>query len=144
MPVTALTASIEVPPGQSGPADFQVVLRVANSSTEPATILNPEMGAPQPQWPYSPEAHQAATLMSFGYLSLSLTDAAGAEVKPEAIQTWATPALRSPVELAPGQTMDLAIPIGTFYALTPGTYQLAVSYGEAATKVSAEAAVTVG
>ena len=141
-----LTATILVPPGETGGEKLAIVLHIENTSTREITILNPDMGVPSPgsSWPWSNEVYQTAMLLSFGYLSLTVTGETGETLPQQVIQTWATPVLSPFIELKPGQLLDIPIPIGRFYQLQPGSrVQLAIVYGAASCKVSASAVVNV-
>jgi hypothetical protein len=83
-------------------------------------------------------------LISFGFLSLSVTDEAGRAARQEAIPTWATPVLRPPVELGPGQSLAVAIPLGAFFRLRSGkTYRVAITYGDRSLQVSTQQPVPI-
>jgi hypothetical protein len=104
------------------------------------------MGVPGPamKWPFSREAYQTAMLLSFGYLSISVASNDGKELRQEPIQTWATPVLSPRLDLKPGDSFEVTIPLGTFYRLESGkTYRVAVGYGDQKPKVEAIASVTV-
>ena len=83
--------------------------------------------------------------MSYGYLTVSVTDEHGQPVEKQPVETWVTPVLNSPVALAPGESLDVPIPLGPFFALAPGrTYQVSAEYGDRALKVGGEGALAVG
>jgi hypothetical protein len=135
-----LRATIEPPAGDGG-GEVVVTLRIVNESGATVEVLDPEIGRPSPEmgWPWSLAAYRAALLLSYGYLALAVTDAAGDEVEPEPVQTWATPVLRPPVALRPGEALEIPLPLGRFFPLTPGrTYRAAVDYGERGARVHAE------
>ena len=141
-----LTAAIEVSTAQTDARALRVKLRITNPADRRIAILNPDMGVPSPamNWPYSKEVYQTSLLISFGYLSISVTDQAGKELPRQAIQTWATPALRPPIELGPGDSFEVAIPIDSFYQLeSKKAYRVALEYGDRNLKVSARTRVTV-
>lgn len=141
-----LTAAIEVSTAQTDLRRLQVKLRVTNLADPRIAILNPDMGMPSPamNWPFSREVYQTSLLISFGYLSLSVTDEAGKELPREAIVAAATPALRPPLELGPGDSFEVAIPIGNLYRLESGrTYCIALEYGDRTIKVSGRTRLTV-
>ena len=130
---------------QAAEGEFTLVLRVTNDSDEAVDVLNPDLGRPSPDmhWPGSDATYRAALLMSFGYLDVRVSDSSGDPVEMTPIQTWATPALRPAVRLAPGESLDVLIPLNALFALQPGTaYRVAVGYGEAAEKVRAAATFT--
>jgi hypothetical protein len=140
----SLTAAVEVPPGQTDARALRVTLRITNPAGPRVAILNPDMGVPSRavSWPFSNEVYRTALLISFGYLSMSVTDEAGNEVPREPIMTSATPALRPPLELGPGDSFEVTIPIGTFYQLeSRRAYQVALEYGDQKLKVSARTRV---
>ena len=141
-----LTATIEAPAGQMDTAEFLVTLRITNQSDRTVAVLNPDMGIPAPtmKWPWSNGTYRTSMLMSFGYLSMSVTDERGKKLPQQAIQTWATPVLRPKIELGPGDSLALTIPIGNFYQLVSGeAYRVALEYGEQNLKVSVRTRVTV-
>jgi hypothetical protein len=140
-----LTATIEAPAGQTDVGAFQVLLRITNQSDRTVTVLNPDMGIPAPtmKWPWSREVYQTSMLMSFGYLSISVTDETGKELPQQTIQAWATPVLQPKIELEQGDSFELAIPIGSFYQLASGrVYLVVIEYGDRDLKVVARTSVT--
>jgi hypothetical protein len=142
----SLTAAIEVAAGQPDARALVVELGITNPSDRRITILNPDMGVPSPamNWPYSKEVYQTFLLMSFGYLSMLVTDEAGKELPQQVIPTSATPALRRPIELGAGDSFKVAIPIGSFYQLeSKKAYRVAIEYGDQKLKVSARSRVIV-
>jgi hypothetical protein len=142
----SLTANIEVPAGQTDTMVFRVILRITNHTNRIITMLNPDMGIPTPtmHWPFSNETYQTSLLISFGYLSMAVTDEAGQELPPRDIQTWATPVLRPKIELTPGDSFELAIPIGNFYQLASGrAYRLELEYGDQKLKALARTYLTL-
>jgi hypothetical protein len=137
---------MEVPAGQTDARALEAKLRIINPTDRRIAILNPDMGVPSPtmNWPYSKDVYQTSLLISFGYLSMSVTDEAGEELQQQAIQTWATPALRPPLDLEPGDSFEVAIPIGNFYQLESGkAYRVALTYGDQDQKISAGTRVIV-
>jgi hypothetical protein len=136
-----LAATIE-PAADGGPeGELPIVLRIVNGSGEPVELANPDMGQPSPQmgWPFSIEAYRASLLISYGYLSVSLIDEWGEEVEPDRVETWATPAMRPPITLAPGESIELIIPVARLFPVSAGTrYRVLVEYGDGAQKVRAE------
>ena len=88
--------------------------------------------------------YQTFLLLSFGFLSMSVTDAAGAQLPRRTIAASATPALRPPLVLGAGDSFDIDIPTGSFYRLTSGnTYQVALEYGDKALRVFARTQMVV-
>jgi len=141
-----LTAAIEVSAAQTDVRALRVTLRITNLASTRVTILNPDMGIPSPDmnWPHSREVYQTFLLMSFGYLSMLVTDEARRELPQLVIPTSATPALRPPLELGPGDSFEVAIPIGSFYQLeSKKAYRVAIEYGDQKLKVSAATRVIV-
>jgi hypothetical protein len=137
----SLTAAIEVSAGQTDARAFWVRLRITNPDDRRITILNPDMGIPSPalNWPDSNEVYQTFLLISFGYLSMTVTDEAGNELPLRAFPISATPVLRPPIELAPGDALEAVIPIGSFYQLeSKKAYRVVIEYGDQNLKVSAE------
>ena len=142
----SLTAGIEVPPHQTAARAFAVTLRITNPTRRPIAILNPDLGVPSAEmrWRRSQDVYRAAMLISFGFLSLSVTGEAGRAVKQQAIPTWATPVLRPPVELGPRQSLAVDIPLGAFFRLRSGkTYRVAITYGDRGRQVSAQGRVSI-
>lgn len=143
----SLAATIEVPAGQTDAKALRVTLRITNQGEETISVLNPFMGVPAPNmdWPWSDETYQTSMLISYGYLTMSVTDEAGNEVPQDAIQTWATPVLRPKIELGPSDSFEVTIPIGNFYKLESGkAYWVALTYGDKDLKVSARTRVPIG
>jgi hypothetical protein len=141
----SLAAVIEIPATADG-RTLSATLRTANQGDRTITVLNPDMGVPSPamNWPYSNEAYQTFLLMSFGYLSLTVTDEGGAELPRLDLLVSATPVLRPPLELAPGDSFEVPISIGTFYELeSKNAYRMTAEYGDQDLKVSAEARFVV-
>ena len=142
----SLTAAIEVSADQTDARALRVKLRITNPADRRIAILNPDMGVPSPamNWPFSKEVYQTSLLISFGYLSMSVTDEAGKELPRQAILTSATPALRPQLELGPGDSLEVAIPIGNFYQLaSERPFLVALEYGDQTLKVTAQTRVTV-
>jgi hypothetical protein len=140
-----LTATVEVPAGQTDAEELQITLRITNQSDRTVRVLNPDMGVPAPttKWPWSYETYQTSMLMSYGYLSISVIDETDTELPQRAIQAWATPVLRPKIELEGGDSFELPIPVGNFYQLTSGrTYQVVLEYGDQDLKVTTRTSVT--
>src|SRR5690242_17674624 len=114
-----LTAQIEVPAGQTGPAAFRIILRLTNQAGHQVAVLNPDMGKPTPamRWPWSRESYGVPLLISFHYLVMSVTDEAGRMLPQQAVQSMATPVRLPDLDLAPGVSFELPIPIGEFSEL---------------------------
>ena len=94
-------------------------------------------------WPYSLATYRASLLMSYGFLTVAVADEEGRPVERQPVETWATPVLRPPVSLAPGETLDVPIPLGPFFALPPGgTYRVSVTFGADEQKVSGDGALS--
>jgi hypothetical protein len=141
-----LTAIVEQSATDEDAAEVAVILRMTNVGDSIVEVLNPDMGRPSPQmhWPWSIETYRAAMLVSFGFLAVSVTDESGEPVEREPVPTWATPVLRPPLGLSPGESFDVRIPIGRFFRLAPGGhYRVSVEYGDAARKVRGEGAFDV-
>lgn len=142
----SLAAAIEVSDRHTDAPALQVRLRITNPEDRKVTILNPDMGVPSPalNWPESNDVYQTFLLTSFGFLSMTVTDEAGNELPLRTFPISATPALRPPVELAPGDSLELVIPVGSFYQLeAKKSYRVAIEYGDHALKVSAGTRFTV-
>lgn len=140
-----LTATVEVPTGQTDTAELRITLRITNQSDHTVRVLNPDMGIPAPtmKWPCSHETYQTSMLLSYGYLSISVIDETDRELPQQAIQAWATPVLRPKIELERGDSFELPIPIGRFYRLTSGrTYHVVLEYGDQDLKVVTRTSVT--
>ena len=142
-----LTATLEPASaaGTGASGEVGVTLRLANPGDGPVEILDPDVGRPPPEmgWPWSVAAYRVAVLLSFGYLALAVTDEAGDPVEPEPVQAWATPVLRPPVVLGPGDAVAVPVPLVPFFSLERGrAYRVAVDYGAAPATVHAEGTVT--
>jgi hypothetical protein len=147
MDTTHLAATIETPAGREGGGTLDLVLRITNTGENSIALLNPDIGVPSPEmkWPYSKEMYRTSMLISYGYLSISITDANGEEIPQRSISTWATPVLQPKLELAPGRSIELMIPIGELYALEPGCeYEVAIEYGDRESRVAARARIPIG
>jgi hypothetical protein len=144
--VSPFKTAIEIPPNQTDPRNFRILARITNAADRNTDILNPDMGVPSPamKWPFSGEAYQTAMLISFGYLTMAVTDEGGRDLRREPIETWATPVLRPRLDLKPGESVELTVPLGTFYRLESGkTYRVTLGYGDTTPKAEASASVTV-
>lgn len=142
----SLTAAIHVPAGQKDARAFQIKLRITNPTGSKIAVLNPDMGVPPPalKWTKSKETYQTSLLMWHGYLSMAVTDEAGKPLTPQAIATWVTPVVMPDLELAPGASFEITIPLGDFYTLMSGkSYGVALEYGDKGRKVSARTRVRV-
>jgi hypothetical protein len=125
--------------------DVGVSLRITNETDELVEVLNPDLGRPSSEmrWPWSVAAYRVAVMLSFGYLRLMMTDEAGNSVEQEPVRSWATPVLRPPVVLGPGETMDVPVPLVPFFPLESGrAYRVEVEYGAPSAKVRAEGTFT--
>ncbi|MEV0645380.1 hypothetical protein AB0I28_08955 [Phytomonospora sp. NPDC050363] len=121
-----------------------VVLRLTNTSATSVGVLDPAFANPPPDGPWTVETYRVAQLLSYGFLRITVTDREGERVEPSPVETWATHVLRAPLVLAPGEHLDVPIPLGAFYELSPGaSYRLAIAYGEGEPRVTAEADVVV-
>lgn len=136
--MTPLSATVEPVPGDE---ESTVTLRIANDSDSGVEVLNPDMGQPSPQmnWPHSIATYRASLLMSYGFLTVSVSDESGDEAARTPIETWATPVLRADVPLAPGESIEVAIPLARFFALADDrSYRVAAEYGRDPAKVRGE------
>ncbi len=143
--VAGLTGSIDVPDGQTDTGAFRIDLRVKNQTDRDTEILNPDFGKPPEsmQWPWSEETYRASIMLSFHYLTISVTDKVGRTLPPRAIQSWSTPAVLPKRNVAPGESLAVPIPLGDFYDLAPRTtYIVAIEYGDAELKVAARSTIT--
>jgi hypothetical protein len=141
-----LTAQIEVPVGQTDPAAFRVILRLTNQAGDTIAVLNPDLGKPTAamRWPWSSDSYRVSLLISFHYLSMSVTDKAGRKLPQQAVQSMATPVRLPDLHLAPGTFLELPIPIGDFYELGSGrTYDVMIEYGDRDRKVTARTLMTI-
>jgi hypothetical protein len=139
-------ATVDVPLGQADPAAFRVSLRVTNQTARSTSVLNPDMGAPTPdtKWPYSNEVYQTSLLLSFHFLTIVISDESGHDLPQQPVATWATPVVLPKLELPAGASLELTIPLGTFYRLESGrTYRVAMRYGDREQTVSVQTAVRV-
>jgi hypothetical protein len=141
----SLTAAIEISAGQANAVEFRITLRITNPTDKTIAILNPDMGVPSAaaHWRYSNEAYRIFLLMSFGFLSMSVVDEEGREAPRQEVLMSATPALRPPIDLARGESIDVEIPVGSLYLLESGKeYMVALEYGDQDLKVSAQGRFT--
>lgn len=141
--MTGLTATID--PRAAG-EDRVVTLRITNPSDAAVELVNPDMGRPalNMNWPHSVEVYRASLLMEYGYLAVSVADESGVDVPLAMISTWATPIMPAPVSLEPGDSLEVPIPLGRFFALEPGgRYQTTAEYGDAPQRVNADGLVEV-
>ena len=139
-----LTATLE--PGAED-AEFTVVLRVTNASGTNVDVLNPDLGRPAPamNWTESVAAYRTALLISFGYLSVTVTDSLGDPLEPQSLQPWATPVLKAPVTLSPGEHLDVDVPLRPFFPLRADeTYTVTVTYGTPPARAVASATLPTG
>ena len=116
----------------------RATLRIINDGTAPVLLHN--AGNPQPTegWSHSREAFRVAVLRSFGILALDVTDANGRSVTPRDARTNANYLAGVPLELEPGETFELPVPLAELFELADGTkYTVAIAYGDAATRISA-------
>ncbi|MDH5653599.1 MAG: hypothetical protein OEZ39_17195 [Gammaproteobacteria bacterium] len=144
--MSSLTANIEIPANQTGVDEFVVRLLIHNPTKNTIRVFNPNIGRPSPgmKWPWSLEVYQTSMLISFHYLSITVAEESGRQLPQQTIETWATPVLPQPVELHPGKSITVLIPLGKFYQLNPGQkYWLSLEYGEKDMKVSAKKRITV-
>lgn len=143
---TLLTATVEPPAGDDQSGDCTVTLRISNVSGSTAEVLNPDIGRPSPQmnWPWSTAAYRASLLMSYGYLTVQVHDESGEQMDKQPLETWATPVLRPHIALAPGDSLEVPIPLGRFFPLAPGTtYRVSIEYGDDTMKIRVEGTVGV-
>ncbi|HEY1180376.1 MAG TPA: hypothetical protein VGF17_29830 [Phytomonospora sp.] len=128
--MSAFTATIE--PADAPEGETAVVLRVANTSAEPAAVPDPDLGRPSAPWEHSAEAYRASLLASFGILAVTVYDADGEEVAKAPVSTWSTPLRRPDLVLEPGETLDVVVPLGVLFRLAAGAeYRVVIAYGDA-------------
>jgi hypothetical protein len=142
----SLVATVEPLPGGERPDEVVVALRIVNTSRSAIEVFNPDLGRPAPlaNWPWSIETYRASLLISYGYLTVAVFGDSGEQIDQEPVETWATPVLRPPLTLAPGDSFRLLIPIGRFFPLCHGyRYRVFVEYGDDSLKVRAEGAIDV-
>ena len=79
--------------------------------------------------------------MSYGFLTLNIRDESGQQVAQEPVSTWSTPMVRPPVSLAPGESLQVVIPLRPSFAVEPETvYLISADYGDQV-KVHAEGTI---
>jgi hypothetical protein len=123
-----------------------VVFTVKNETSATVTVANPYVGKPPAEldWPFSDETYQIALLQSFGLLSLSVIHAeigAPANVGP---QTWITPLMPAPLELAPGDSLGLRINLSDFFELNQAVrYRVTVEYGDEHARAKADTELSI-
>ena len=111
----------------------RTTLTVTNQTEAAVSVVNPDMGSPPPElnWSFGQEAYQISLLLSFGILSIEIVDPAGQPVPRTGPETWATPILMPRLALDPGATLSLATTRSDHFAIDrPGTYRVAVEYGD--------------
>jgi hypothetical protein len=129
--MSGLTATIGISDEPRG--EKAVVLRIVNDSGAAVQLADPDLGRPadDADWPFSVQAYRAALLMSFGFLTVTVRDESGAELDRRPVSTWSTPLVPAPVSLPPAGTLQVVIPLGPFFAISPGrTYRVTAVYGE--------------
>jgi hypothetical protein len=127
-------------------ADVEVILRVTNSTAVTVNVPNPDVGnpPPPPEWPWSQAAYRASLLISFGLLDMKVSDPSGRPAPSDIPQAWSTPVLKPPLQLAPGEGVELVLPIGLFFDLDPGhVYDVVVRYGNGPHKAEAVTSLSV-
>jgi hypothetical protein len=123
-----------------------VVFTVKNETSAAVTVANPYVGKPSVElnWPFSDETYQIALLQSFGLLSLSVIHAAIGELANVGPQTWITPLMPAPLELAPGDSLRLRINLSDFFELNQaGRYRVTVEYGDEHARAKADAELSI-
>jgi hypothetical protein len=136
-----LSASIAIPDDHQVASDFVILLRIVNGSDRTLAVPNPDMGTPVPEmnWTESTISYQTSLLLSFHVLSIQVIDAAGRELPRQAIPTWATPVRMPDIELEPGRSLDVPIPLGRFYQLeSESPYLVRIQYGDRERRVQVE------
>jgi hypothetical protein len=139
-----LSARLDVVGGREEPPGLTLLLQVTNRSAAPVSVINPDLGSPPADmsWPASPEIYRASLLLSYGYLAMSVVGDGGRELPLEMIETWVTPIRKPPLELQPGESLGLTVPIGRFFRLESGrAYEVGVQFGEAGRRVEARTRV---
>lgn len=117
-----------------------IQLVVENLSSTAVSVLNPDMGTPDRDWPFLVESFRIAIMLSFGFMSMLLTGPYGHEVARGGAVTLATPIVVPPLMLAPSEALSLDIELRDFYEVdAPGDYLFAVEYGDRSCQVRAEA-----
>jgi hypothetical protein len=116
---------------------------LANDSDQPVSIVNPDVGVPPPnlKWTASKEAYRIGVLTSFGFIQITLQDAAGARVESNNLMPWVTPLMGKRV-LRRHESVEFDFDLNELYRLTSaGRYHLHVRYGEPG--ASADAALNI-
>lgn len=135
-----LSAALRVSGAGQDPSGLTLELQVTNRSDAAVAVINPDLGSPPADmsWPASPEVYRTSLLLSYGYLEMSVLGDDGRELPLEMIETWVTPIRKRPLELQPGESLALTVPIGKFFRLQSGrAYEVEVQFGEAGHRVAA-------
>jgi hypothetical protein len=106
-------------------------MTITNTSNHDLQLPNIEVGNPPPElkWLGSHQAYQAAVLMSFGFLKLTLHDGDGKLVQDRTPMPWVTPTL-SLTTLKPNDHVEMNFDLTELFACTqPGLHTLRVQYG---------------
>lgn len=113
-------------------------LKIRNIGDAALAIHNPGNDRPTAGWELSKEAYQAAVLRSYGFLEVSLRSAEGTPVDPAPVHARAGHLAGLPRQLAPGDELDIAVPVHELYVLQAGKeYDLSLTYGDDAGRYSA-------
>jgi hypothetical protein len=111
---------------------IRVELTIANESSEPLTIVDPEVGLPPPDlhWTASDEAYRIGILMSFGLMQITLKDADGKLADSKGLTPWVTPLLGKRV-LETHASLTLEFDLNELFVIdSPGNYLACARYGD--------------
>lgn len=118
-----------------------VAFTVKNETFAVVSVPNPYVGRPPAEldWPFSDETYQMSLLQSFGLLSLSVIHAETGPLANVGPQTWITPLMSAPLELAPGDSFRLRFNFSDFFELDQaGRYRVTAEYGDEYARAEAD------
>jgi hypothetical protein len=128
-------------PVLSGP--IRVRMTLTNDSDQAVSIVNPDVGVPPPtlNWTASTEAYRIGVLTSFGFIQMTLHDAAETSVESRSLMPWVTP-LMGTRALEKHDSVTFDFDVNELFRITAaGRYNLHVRYG--APGASGEAALAI-
>jgi hypothetical protein len=106
-------------------------LKIRNEGPQPLEVHNPHTEPPPNGWEHSKEAYQTVVLRSYGFLDVELQEAGGAPAQPLPVHARAGHVVALPLELPPGEELDITVPVHELYRLEPASdYDLALTYGD--------------
>ena len=114
-------------------------LRIVNTGVRSVSVHNPGDYQATEGWAFSREAYNVAVLLSFHFLDMALTTAAGIRVDRSSIATRANHDVQPAIGLKPSDSLVISIPLHAYYRLERSTaYSRTVTYGNDELRVRAE------